>query len=383
MRRLERLSSVFQRGGFSLHYWLGRLLGVRFRTQCFLTAAVPALAILVASSIDGSLVLEGRNVGLIEHPAIWAFFCLQIALPISLRHSIRKMLGARTSLRALGAVRDKSGEQLVASLLRFSDLQGAGPRLVATGLYCLGLSAFVWNTYQNQLPGIVVPYDFWDSKTYFFGFWTTRIYKLYLFAWLFPYLALLHIAILVTTLRVVRQARLSGALKLQPFHPDGVGGLGFLPDLVTRPLIVAVFFAVLPSAGAFYIHRAADVTPIMGLAILLLAVGLAYFVPILSFRADIVAAKRALLERLRWLQQAQFSQIVDRDNPDFETLRIGNQSIEFFEKLCKAIRQISNYPHLKRVIGFVTLAMSPLAASLISRLYSVFGQFIHPLLPTQ
>jgi len=85
------------------------------------------------------------------------------------------------------------------------------------------------------------------------------------------------------------------------------------------------------------------------------------------------------VEKLRWLQQEQFAQIVEKGHLDFESLRTGNQSIEFFEKLCKAIKHISNYPHLKRLIGYVTLAMSPIAASLIGRLYNAFGQLIHPL----
>lgn len=379
MRGPRRLSSAFKSGGFSLHYWPGRLFGIGFTAQCCVAAAMAGFAILLGSIIDRSLFLEGRNVGLMEHPTIWAFLGLQIALPISLRRSTRKLLKARTNLRALGALDDRPSEQLIVPLLRFSTLRGRKARLVATAFYCFGLTAFVWNTYQNQRPGMVVPYDFWDSKSYFWGFWITRIYKLYLFAWLLPYIALLHTAILVTALQLVRRARVSGKLKLQPFHPDGVGGLGFLPDLVTRPLIVGVFLGLLPTAGALQIHRAADVTPMMGLGTLLLATGIAYFVPILSLRADIIAAKKAMVEKLRWLQQEQFAQIVDKDHLDFETLRTGNQSIEFFEKLCKAIKHVSNYPHLKRLIGYVTLAMSPIAASLISRLYSAFGQLIHPL----
>jgi hypothetical protein len=380
MRRLERLSSAFKDGGFWFHNWLGRLLGVGFTAQCYTVAALAAVAALVAAFVDGSLFLNERDIGLLEHLAIWGFFCLQIALPISLRYSTRKLLKARTNLRALGALDGSPSEQLIVPFLKYSRLQGAKIKLLAMGIYCFGLTAFVWNTYQNQLPRIVVPYDFWDSKTYVFGFWVTRLYKLYLFVWLFPYIALLHTAILVTALRLVRLARLSGKLKLLPFHPDGVGGLGFLPQLVTRPLIVGVLLGLLPTVGAFQIHRAADVTPVMGLATLVVATGIAYFIPILSLRADIVAAKRAMIERLRWLQQAKFSQIVDRNNLDFETLRIGNESIEFFEKLCKAIRDISNYPHLKRLIGYITLAMSPVAASLIGKLYNQFGQVIHPLL---
>jgi hypothetical protein len=179
-------------------------------------------------------------------------------------------------------------------------------------------------------------------------------------------------------LRLIRTARISGKLKLLPFHPDGVGGLGFLPELVTRPLIVAVLFGTVPTAAAFYIHRAADVTPMIGLTTLVLATGIAYLVPILALRADIVAVKRVMVEKLRWLQQASFSQVFESQKLDFETLTSENESIDCFEKLCAAIKNISNYPHLKRLIGLVTLAMTPAVSALLGKLYEDFEPVIQP-----
>jgi hypothetical protein len=328
--------------------------------------------------IDGSIFLQGRNIGLLQHPAIWAFFGIQIALPISLRYSLKEFFKTRNGLRAVGALDGKSHTHLVRPLVRYLNLQDRNSKFVATILYSFGLTAFVWNTYQNQLPGIIVPYDFWDSKNFPCGFWITRAYKLYLFVWLLPYIALLHIAILTVALRLVRAARLSGKLKLLPFHPDGVGGLGFLPGLVTRPLMVAVIFGTVPTAAAFYIHRTADVTPMMGLTTLVFATGIAYFVPILALRSDIVATKRVMIEKLRWLQQASFSQVFESRKPDFEMLKSGNESIDCFEKLCTAIKNISNYPHLRRLVGLVTLAMTPAASTLIGKLYLNLEPVIHP-----
>ncbi|TAK97428.1 MAG: hypothetical protein EPO07_13305 [Verrucomicrobia bacterium] len=378
MRRSQRLSNALKGGGFSLHFYVRRWLRVGFVTQCCIVTAIPVIAVLICSAIDGSLFLSGRNIGLLEHPAIWAFFGIQIALPIAVRHSLKELLKARTNLRALGVLNAKPVKAEVAPLVRFLNLQDRKSKLVAAILYGFGLAAFVWNTYQNQLPGIVIPYDFWDSKTYHFGFWITRVYKFYLFVWLLPYVALLHIAMLAVALGLVRSARLSGKLKLQPFHPDGVGGLGFLPELVTRPLIVAVMFGTLPSVAAFYVHRAADVTPVMGLSVLLFGIAIAYFVPILALRNDIVAAKRTMIEKLRWQQQASFVHVFENRKVDFEALKSGNESIECFEKLCAAIKNVSNYPHLRRLIGLITLAMTPAVSSLLGKLYEDLAPVIQP-----
>jgi hypothetical protein len=172
----------------------------------------------------------------------------------------------------------------------------------------------------------------------------------------------------------------SGRLKLLPFHPDGVGGLGFLPELVTRPLAIAVLFGALPTCAAFLIHRRLDVTPLMGLTALLLTAGIGYFVPILALRSDIIATKRAMVEKLRWLQQASFSQVFESQKPDFKALKAGNESIDCFEKLCAAIKTISNYPHLRRLIAVVSLAMTPTVVSLLGKLYDHWEPVIHPLL---
>jgi hypothetical protein len=376
MRGSRRLSSVLRNGGLSLHGLVGRLLGVGFVAQCWLLTVIAGGLVLIASTLDGSLRLNGRDVGLLQHPAIWAFFALQLVLPIVIKRSLVRLLRSRDSLRAVGALNGHPQEQIVMPFLRFLHLKDPGSRLAAAIVYGFGLTAFVWNTYQNQRPGIALPFDFWDSKTFFYGFWITRLYKLYLFAWLLPYLAMLHIDMLVIGLRLIRVARLNGKFKLLPFHPDRSGGIGFLPDLVTRPLVVAVLLALLPTIAAFSIHRAADVTPLMGLSVLASGLAVAYFIPILNLRTDIVAAKQDLVERLRWLQQASFSQVIANQRPNFQSLKTANETIENYEKLCTAVSNVSNYPHLKRLVGVMVLAMTPTATSLAAKLYEKFGPVI-------
>jgi hypothetical protein len=326
---------------------------------------------VVGSVIDGSLILDGRNVGLLEHPGIWVFFGLQIVLPLSIRNSLKKLLKARRRIGEITKADEKVSDIINTPLLKFLYLQNKESRFMAAVIYCTGLTAFVWNTYQNQLPGIIVPFDFWDSKNYFWGFWITRVYKFYLLVWLLPYVAMIHISILVVTLRLIRRARLSGKLKLIPFHPDGFGGLGFMPGLVTTPIIVTLLMSSVSTAAAFEVHRAADVTPLMGLAVVVISVGIAYIVPILFLRADIISMKREAIKKLRLLQQSHYSKIIEDQNLDSEKLSNGNEALDYFEKVCSRIQSISNYPHLGRILRYAGLSLVPSIISLILKVYDV------------
>ena len=208
----------------------------------------------------------------------------------------------------------------------------------------------------------------------------TRIYKLYLFAWLLPYVALVHIAILVVTLRLIRRARLSGKLALVLFHADGVGGLGFVPGLVTTPIIVTLLMGAVPTAAAFEVHRALDITPLVGLTIIVLSVCIAYIIPILFLRSDIIAMKRQMIAKLRVLQQAYYLRIIEDRELNFETLRNGNEAFSYFDKVRTAVQSISDYPHLKRIIGCIGLALTPSVMTLAVKLCEDLIPVVRPIL---
>jgi hypothetical protein len=358
MHKPSHVPDILQTGGFSLHYYVGRLFKVGFFGQCCMIASLVAIAMLTVSAADHSLTLDGPNIGLLEHPALWGFPLIQIVLPLLLRQSLLKLQSAR--LRAGEIVKVERQRSLMSSgpIRMFLNLRDKESRLAATLIYCTGLAAVIWNTYQNQRPGIVVPYDFWDSKTYFWGFWFTRVYKLYLFVWLLPYIAMVQVAILVVMLRLVRRARVAGKLELLPFHPDGVGGLGFVASIISAPIIGTLIVGSLSTAVAFLVHQAADVTPLIGLTILIIWAVVAYFVPILFLRTDIVALKKGALEKLRTLQQANYSRVTKSHGTDLDMLSKGKEALDYFDNVCEKIQSISNYPHLKRLIGWIGFAVT-------------------------
>lgn len=380
MPQSRRLSSILEEGGLWLHHRLGRLLNIGFFGQCVLIAGIAGIAILIASIADGSLVLSGRDVGLLEHPGIWSFLFLQIALLLSLRSSLRVLLQNRGDLQAIGAIDGSMIREIVEPTLKFTRLQTHNGTVTALVFHSIGLTAFVWNTYQNQFPTVILPYDFWDSKNFFWGFWVTRALKLYLFFWLFPYIALANCAILSSSLNQIRVARSEGRLKLLPYHCDGAGGLGFFPFLVTRPLIVGAFFGSISLASAFYVHQAVDVTPVMGFIILIAIVFVAYAIPIVALRKEIILTKQSMIERLRLSQQTAFSDIYDRLSPDLMSLKETDETIKCLDNFCQSINLITNYPHLKRFITWLTFATMPAVYSLLCKIFNSLIPIIQPMI---
>jgi len=381
MRKSSPIPDILQKDGFLFHYYVGRLFRVGFVGQCCIVAALVAIIMLAASKLDHSWILPGVDVGLLEHPALWGFPLLQIVIPLCVLQSVRRLMKARLREGLIVEVEAKR-PLLMRPVRKFLRWQDKTSRVAAALFYLIGFSAVVWNTYQNQRPGIVVPYDFWDSKNFVWGFAITRIYKLYLFVWFLPYIGMIQAAVLVVTLRYVRHARIAGKLKLSPFHPDGVGGLGFVASLISTPVIITVVVGSLTTAVVFFAHHGVAATPVMALSLLVGWIIVAYFLPIFFLRSNILAMKKEMLEQLRGLQQENYAQITKDHGRDLEMLGKGKEALDYFDKVCTNIQAIPNYPHLNRLLRLFTLSMIPSAIQIAIKLYQNAGPLLSPLLKT-
>jgi len=360
MSKASQTDDMMKSGGFWLHKIVGKYLKVgSFLSQSLIIAGLSAGMMLLASIADHSLYFPGRDVGFLEHPAVWGFLALQTVLPISLARSLRKLEHTTLDDGEIAHRPGTSSKLILPSVREFLKLRGTQSRAVATILYSIGVVAWGLNSIQNQFPNIIVPYDFWDSTTYIFGYIITRFYKAYLFIMLLPYLALVHTAILVATLRVVRNSRISGKLRLLPFHPDRAGGLGFVAGFISKPIILTLIVGAVTTAGAFFIHRAANITPLVGLSILLSWAVLTYLIPILFLRTDIVAMKREMTKKIRHAQQVSYSTVLEGSRLEFRVLEEENEALEYFDRVCGRIESISSFPHWKRLFGFMGLAVTP------------------------
>lgn len=381
MRKSSPIPDILQKDGFLLHYYVGRLFKVGFVGQCCIVAVLVAIMMLAASKLDHSWILPGTDVGLLEHPALWGFPLLQVVIPLCVLQSVRKLMRARLRNGLIIELEGKPAPLLrpVRNFLRWRDKTS---RLAAALIYLIGFSAIVWNTYQNQRPGIVVPYDFWDSKNFVWGFVITRIYKSYFFVWFLPYLGMIQVAVLVVILRFVRHTRIAGKLKLSPFHPDGVGGLGFVASVISTPVIITVVVGALTTGVVFFAHHGVAATPLMALSLLVGWVIVAYFVPIFFLRSHILKMKKEMLETLRGLQRDNYTQITKNHGHDLEMLGKGKEALDYFDKVCANIEAIPNYPHLRRLLRFSTLSMIPSAIQIAIKLYQNAGPLLGPLLKT-
>src|SRR5450759_2496679 len=136
MRRAMQLRDALGSGGFSLHRQVGRLFKVGFVWQSVTIAACSAALMLIAGALDRTLILNGRDVGLLEHPGIWACIGLQVILPLSVRRSLAKPLSARGTLRSMAHDGQPGAPSVSLPLIRFLRLETPASRAVATVVYC-------------------------------------------------------------------------------------------------------------------------------------------------------------------------------------------------------------------------------------------------------
>lgn len=373
MRR-PTLGDALRSGGFAPHRWIGRLFGVSFSAQVWFLGVGSAAVLTVAAWLSGSLYLQGPSIGLFEHPAIWAFVGMQIVLPFAIRNSLIILAKHRRTNFDRHFIK-----KIRPQLRAFTGLETPESRAWGAVFVIAGFVNFVWNSYQNQRPGLLLPYDFWDSTTFPICFWVTRVYKFYLFVCLLPYVALVHTGIVLIVLRVIRNARLSGKLELAPFHPDQVGGLGFAPALVSRPVVSTLLMAALATVGAFSVHRSLSVTPVLGGIAVLAGVLLAYGLPIARLRTDLVALKQQAVNVLREMQQKQYDNAMKSIPLGAARLRETSEAIEYFDRLCNRITKISNYPHLRWIIGSTTVAMLPTIVSGLVKTYELLSPIVQRL----
>ena len=67
------MAEIHRSGGFWPHWRAGQLLHVGFAMQSCVLTGICVAGALAASARDHTLLMSGRNVGLLQHPTIWAF----------------------------------------------------------------------------------------------------------------------------------------------------------------------------------------------------------------------------------------------------------------------------------------------------------------------
>lgn len=238
-------------------------IGIRgFSARSIVFGLFLASIIFSASVLDGTLIMAGDSRGLLEHPAIWFFIILLIAIPICLRSSVAELISCRLRKDIPFSRQFRSCGFKQALSTCQSDFRGRS-RLAKTLISiftAIGVVAFSWNSIQNQMPIASLGFDFWDSANHSWGYWTTRGIKFYMWVIFFPQMALAQTLLLISVRRILRKAKKERSYELNIFHPDRAGGLRALIDSILRPLLPLVLLSGITTLFVVLIHKKVDTT---------------------------------------------------------------------------------------------------------------------------
>lgn len=339
---------------FSYVAWFPR--GKRF-DPAYANLVVTALflvLLIVAGWQDGSFVLRGEPVGLLEHPGPWIYIVGQAVLPFVVRKSIRRLKNLDKTVP--GALTEAYLAAHVTQHRRFIRdwiaQRTPWSKTVHTVLTAVGFAILAWNSYSNQRPLPAVGFEFWDSVSHPWAYAITRFEKLYFWMLLMPCLFHLQFLVVYRMSRLLIHAAKHSGLALKPYHEDGAGGTRALIDTVLHPLMPTFFFASMLSFGTMAMHRKFDPTTVGSLALTCVLFFLIYLVPAVALRNAIVVEKRRQMAEIARQQQQLYTAIVTGkpENDDVGT-------IVQLSEVAAHLRRLPQWPQFAKVARVASLAM--------------------------
>jgi hypothetical protein len=313
------------------------------------------IAIIGASALDHTFVLGGKDVGLFEHPTIWMFLLIQILIPVVFKNAVGKLFdffkypGIIDSNKRDLSIYSSVFVNHVSRKTNFSKIIYA--LSITIGFICL-----VWNSFQNQAPYKFLGFDFWDSFNHPYGYWITRLYKVYLWVLLFPAAIHIQISILFVLYKLLKDAVKDKLITLKPYNRDEYAGIGNVIKIAIAPPIPILIVATLSVLSAFLIHGGSGATPIIGSTILSLLFLAIYLIPAIQLRKIINSEKKRQLDEIAETQNTLYYTLVKNDNPHdvFENLETLNALTPVYKK----IKSISSWPYLKlflKIVAFINI----------------------------
>ncbi len=335
-----------------------------FGQSCFI-ASLFILLLVIGSLLDHTLLMEGINVGLLEHSTFWGFIVMQIIAPWFLQKSINKLLGFLKGNDVIDASKDLT---TYISLLNKHTLKQTNiSRLSFAIISLIGLACFAWNSFQNQEPLRFLGFDFWDSSNHFFGYWLTRVYKLYMWVFFLPAIIHIHLSSLFVLYKLLHEARREKFFKLMPYSQDEHAGAGEIIKIAINPPIPIMLVGFASVVSAFFIHGHISITPIIGLSLMSLLLIIIYLIPAIQLRNIIKSEKKNQLDDIARKQNALYFELVKYEKSilkpdDLETLNT-------LSSVFNQVKLISVWPYWKSILKVVGIINIPLIISLLKNVW--------------
>lgn len=328
-----------------------------------------ALVLTIAAKLDQTIFLDEHPVGFLEHPAIFVFLLSQAVLPFFVERGLVSFLrlSERSDTVLSPEVAQKELPRYCSWLRESIVLRTNTGRVVYVVFVIAGFAFFAWNSFQNQLPYTLVGKDFWDSALHPWGYWSTRLYKFYVWLVVAPLLAHAQVMLVIAMKNFLLSAVRQRGLTLEPYHADGCGGVKVFIDSVLSPMIPVVISAVLLTLSAFFVHRKYDVTTIGGLLLACALFIFVYLVPAVTLRKCISLEKARQLAEVTETQNKLYS-IVKHDGSDSSRVSEALGIIGDLSEVCRQISGIPNWPQLARVVKVASIAASSPIIALVAKI---------------
>jgi hypothetical protein len=366
------LSRAFYRQpAFLPHRLLARLGISNFVLSNAIVTGACVAGLTFAAWMDNSLRLYERGYGYLEHPGIFGWYCVQLLMPVAIFGLVRQAAKNQPRYKRIlnRGVKFDFRKEIFDQTVAFIGLATPTSRAYFSFIFCIWFSGFAWNTYQNLLPNIVIPLDFWDSIHFIYGYIGTRIYKFYTHALLAPSLIHIFSVIIWFNISALRRLMARKEIHLVPFSADRCGGIGFVSDLILTPVMTAALISGLAFFGTAYTHKHVDVSTIQGTAAAASIVFGFYVLPTLFIRTTIKRLKLEEIERLHGAQERYYEGIATNSLHGDE-LREAHEYLKYFDEVVHKIDNIPNWPHLVKVFSVLGIALTP---SLISNAINIVG----------
>lgn len=333
--------------------------------------------LIFCAAQDGTLWMNGRATGFFEHPVIFIFLIAHAYVPFAVMRAVAHQVDPRGF--SPSALPNTFVEiQVTSTLERFrcsvsrDDNRG---QALYVALLTVGAAAFVWNSYQNQVPLKEVGFDFWDSSLHPWGYWGTRVYKFYLWLFLIPSIShLLILSVWSISSIITAVAKQEHGLELDPYHEDGCGGVKLLVDSLLNPLIPVAFIAATLAFAAYFVHGKFDVTTTGGFLLAIAFLMLIYIKPAISLRQTIAREKHRQVSEIKKKQREYYQRLQQQEVSNRDTGPA--QAIFTLSEVCKHISNIPDWPQLDRAVKVVTIAgSSPVLAWGVKQIANIAQQY--------
>lgn len=322
------------------------------------------IVFLIVCSIENNLFLPDNGLGLLQHRNIWLFLLINISIPILLI-LIFKYLYNNLSQEYWNGLKNefrKTSESNFVTLLQ-------------TLLTTIGLCCFAGNTMQNANLINILSFDYWDGIHYPISYFTSRLYKLYLFAYFMP-TVLIYVFILIKSVSKLLEIPED---KMDEYPIENYGQLNILCNLGLNILLVMSISLMLLAGNIYTIHHRWDITTITSIIISFISstvfLGM-YLYLIKNYRASMIKYKKRKLEQID-VELAKINGYIIDSNPKLDNdLDIFIKKGKYLWKIKKKINNMSCFPY--KIKGLF-VSISPLAPTLLKTIFQLLNTFFKTL----